>query len=82
MSLHTKGPWTLYESWDATPHRIFLRRELGVIAVPHYGYTDPTGEIAQEMLANARRIVACVNACEGLSPESLESFAKHKGGTS
>jgi len=28
--------------------------------------------------ANARRIVACVNACEGLSTEALESGALRK----
>jgi hypothetical protein len=39
--------------------------------------TAPTGHdlIAVTHEANARRIVACVNACAGLSTEALESGA-------
>lgn len=31
-------------------------------------------------LEDARRIVACVNACAGISTEALEEAAKEKGG--
>jgi hypothetical protein len=72
MSEHTKEPWELWESGDASPHQIFTRAELDQIEIHHYGFTDPDGSIAAEQLANARRIVACVNACRGLPTKELE----------
>jgi hypothetical protein len=72
MNEHTKEPWELWESGDASPHQIFTRAELDQIEIHHYGFTDPDGSIAAEQLANARRIVACVNACRGLPTKELE----------
>ena len=69
MSEHTPGPWrktTGYIASSAVPH---------VVAV----YVPPAntcmnwaaGAGTNEAEANGRRIVACVNACEGLNPEAV-----------
>jgi hypothetical protein len=62
MSEHTPEPWSVYEGENI------------------HGVLDSEGKHLAEMwqrkqynsLANARRIVACVNACEGISTETLE----------
>ena len=71
---HTKEPWELWLAADAKPHRIFLGARLGCLEVPHSCYIDDDGGRAAEMEANARRIVACVNVCQGLSTEALENY--------
>jgi hypothetical protein len=53
---HTKEPWA--------------RNEHGYIYGGNPSYV--IGHISQESEANARRIVACVNACAGISNEQLE----------
>lgn len=59
MSEHTKEPW-IYECGDAN--------HLGIIIGRHGGEVVD-GEFSE---ANARRIVACVNACAGLETEIIE----------
>lgn len=63
MSEHTKEPWSVYEGEQI------------------HGVIDSEGKHLAEMwqrkqynsLENARRIVACVNACAGIDTERLEA---------
>jgi hypothetical protein len=61
MSGHTKEPW-VYACGDA--------EHLGIIIGRHGGEVVD-GEFSE---ANARRIVACVNACAGIPDEKLQSW--------
>ena len=68
-SEHTPEPWKVFKSADGT-------KLLGVgSAETAEGITDYRGGIwasEDEGLANARRIVACVNACAGIKTRDLE----------
>lgn len=44
----------------------------GIAHVTHFGHSVDT------VIANARRLAACWNACEGISAEHLEDDAVHK----
>lgn len=61
---HTKEPWHVC---DPTEQIHAVRAETGRI-VADVGYSDTD---AQNRM-NARRIVACVNACAGVTTEELE----------
>ena len=61
---HTKEPWHVC---DPTEQIHAVRSEAGRI-VADVGYSDTD---AQNRM-NARRIVACVNACAGVTTEELE----------
>lgn len=64
---HTKEPWGMQESrlyaneWFITVDKHWL------MSIRHNGEQMP-----ERQRANIRRIVACVNACAGISTESLE----------
>ena len=58
----TKGPW---ETEREGIHALIRGGDATIVAVRHRLPAD-----VHE--ANARRIVACVNACEGISTENLE----------
>ena len=61
MSEHTKGPWAVnYTKFSE------VRAENGAVIARCVMLTSLTN-----LEANARRIVACVNACEGISTEHL-----------
>ncbi|WP_279475282.1 hypothetical protein [Aeromonas veronii] len=65
MGNYTQGPWKLY------------RNDQSVGDARGYAVCDvwPRGDdgmASEEGKANARRIVACVNACEGIETEALE----------
>ena len=63
MSKHTPEPWNIYfnSQDDLVIRKMFADgQESHVVARCHSG------------AANARRIVACVNACEGFSIEELD----------
>jgi len=63
MSKHTKEPW----EFDGSGGRWSLLQG---------DHEADIGELGSAYsAANARRIVACVNACAGLSTEALESGA-------
>ena len=66
---HTKEPWKTYKG---NTHEIFAN-DGDVIASSeecHIGH--------REAAANAQRIVACVNACSGITNEALEAgYIKH-----
>lgn len=68
MAAHTKEPWrvdgnTGAFSVEAEPHKM-------IVAVRYLG-NAPAREAEEE--ANARRIVACVNACAGIPTDVLEA---------
>ena len=63
MSEHTKGPWAVnYTKFSE------VRAENGTVIARCVKLTSLTN-----LEANARRIVACVNACEGVRTEHLEN---------
>jgi hypothetical protein len=75
MSNHTPAPWGI-EQTDTTNWIGPLRAD-GKTAML-VCETDREGLRADALVRNdadARRIVACVNACEGISTEDLESAA-------
>lgn len=62
---HTPGPWKVIDD-----------EQLGMAVIsPETGYTISThnngAEHSEEEAANAARIAACVNACEGINPEAV-----------
>ena len=64
MGTYTPGPWRL------------RRSDLAVVnadASALIAWTDRNtyGKTRDDIQANARRIVACVNACEGINPEAV-----------
>lgn len=71
MSEHTKEPWRIRElRGDCF---ITAAIEPGMAYGPEIMGDDYTGHGgAERKRADARRIVACVNACEGFSIEELE----------
>ena len=76
MSEHTKEPW-VYETecaygWDIRGDEIWIAS----VQNSHANSGRPqTGFPSQvEGLANARRIVACVNACRHIPSEELEKY--------
>jgi len=67
---HTQTPWEWSEhKFNAPPFEGTLEHECGI-------YPVPDGEIGPVAIAsgkeNARRIVACANACAGVTTEELE----------
>ena len=73
MEKHTPGPW-------AVDMKNYGGRYIGdgrrLIATTEYNgsVTEPTGITVAEAEANARRIVACVNHCEGIDTETLQAM--------
>lgn len=74
---HTPEPWEVSTEWGGRP-RLAIRNKMPEPAKPG----DSTHEIAYisgylgATVANARRIVACVNACKGMTIEKLEMAVK------
>ena len=76
MSEHTKEPWnadvsiTDKNGWELPKQIVTISSGEKLIA----RYSTDYGEFPcdSENEANARRIVACVNACDGYSTEALE----------
>jgi|3_EtaG_2_1085321.scaffolds.fasta_scaffold15134_2 hypothetical protein len=77
MSKHTAGPWKY-----CPPVLDDESGFVGAKAGDGHGVTSladrPVLESAAQFEANAARIVACVNACEGMDdPEAFVEAAKH-----
>lgn len=71
MAQHTKEPWV----YDASlPAGVYSDDVTGSIIATceGFGLAPRPGE---ERAANARRIVACVNACAGIPTGALEAIA-------
>lgn len=69
MNMNTPEPWYLEPSEETTNAYEVKCKGGYYVATAHdavRGFDDPK--------ENARRIVACVNACEGISTEQLESW--------
>ena len=62
---HTPGPWFLHGKPGYEALEIFGTNRPIAKSLYHLGSED------NEADANARRIVACVNACEGINPEAV-----------
>jgi hypothetical protein len=72
MSEHTKEPWIVI---DFDPHHgTYIEDEHGETICDLYVIDRITDKPIQQnnAEANARRIVACVNTCEGIDTERLE----------
>ena len=77
---HTPGPWSKPFVWDASKPDILtigaMRRDCPSLGEKskrsrdHMLDIDISGD-REEMRANAERIVACVNACEGIADPSV-----------
>jgi hypothetical protein len=65
---HTKAPWHVTDEGSQIVIQTFSDHPTGTIA-RIYG----TGFLVD---ANAQRIVACVNACEGINPEAVSDLLK------
>lgn len=64
---HTKEPWSIDEYWQ-----VFAESIGEYVAVTE---VEDDGRIPPEIVAaNARRIVACVNACAGIKTQDLEAM--------
>lgn len=72
MSKHLPEPWTVFESQNAVRPGIDSAIE-SVVIFSEDEANGVQGDTAEEALANARRIVACVNACQSISTETLEN---------
>jgi hypothetical protein len=72
MSGYTKGKWRIYKEPDSVECSIVIDDvdNEWFIAVCCDG-----AESKSNAYDNARRIVACVNACDGISTEQLETLA-------
>ena len=64
MSQYTKEPWIYSHHANGVPY-VFAEHHNRQTIATAYGDFDE---------ANARRIVACVNACAGIPNEALEAF--------
>jgi len=71
MSEHTPEPWFAEEYFDKNHDRFLfdIRAENEEIVGSEGLWTSESSD-----RANARRIVACVNACKGISTDRLEKM--------
>lgn len=75
---HIPGPWEVRSicsvtNSDRTDFSIGPAGKNYVACIPAYELKDKP-----QVAADCRRIVACVNACEGVPTEELEQAPKHK----
>ncbi len=75
MSAHTPGPWRLKPSHQQgrSAAAFYI---IGGVRSRSPGVAHIKNSPTQPVEANARRIVACVNACEGVTTERLEDLGK------
>lgn len=66
MSKHTKGQWVVGHSFHTGVERFKFGISVGKMAVAEVWDDIQYGEQSRNGKANAARIVACVNACEGI----------------
>lgn len=72
MSEHTKEPWYTSATDDGLIEITNDERNGAIVAIAEVS-TGYNGQIGIEQEANARRIVACVNACAGFNTGQLEN---------
>lgn len=74
MNKHTEGRMTTDEADHCMPHENILLM-VGTRAVACVWIDDaPVPDYNREQQANARRLVTCWNACEGVPTEMLEAY--------
>lgn len=66
---HTPGLWSVGYT-DKNGQVVVCGEHMEIATCWHHS----VGAIEKEMHANARRIVACVNACAGIETDVLEAF--------
>jgi hypothetical protein len=66
---HTKEPWFLHREGFST---VYVEARIDGGLVQEVAACGPANEGAEQQEANARRIVACVNACAGIPTSDLE----------
>lgn len=71
---HTPGPWKTRRFDDEAEGRHNFTVQAALCEVARMSQVDE--HIAE---ANARRIVACVNACEGINPEAVPELLEALG---
>lgn len=72
MSKHRPGPWA------ARHDDSMRRRRVGPKDSPMFDVAYCSGATSLEGESNAERIVACVNACEGIEdPSQLQEILEH-----
>jgi len=69
---HTPGPWIVGRG-----NRIYMGAAMEAREIAVATRSDPS--IRAQAEANAARIVACVNACEGINPEAVPEIVKALG---
>ncbi len=69
---HTRGPWRHQQGYNNVFTTSDPENGVGSTIVIATALASQVAGGADEADANARRIVACVNACEGFSIEELE----------
>lgn len=79
MTTHTQEPWT------SSGYEIRAEPEAGNFYTLVLRTVSPSGmgrkQAAQRLAADLRRIVACVNACAGISTEELVERARTREAT-
>lgn len=70
MSGHTPGPWGIRSGSDG---RIIVTINEAAIEARGDHFIGSTSKMGSDGAANAARIVACVNFCEGVSDDLLTS---------
>jgi hypothetical protein len=65
---HTSEPWLIQHEFDHDSTYIVAAHDIEIACLP-------ASMPWQKRLANARRIVACVHACKGITTEALENNA-------
>jgi len=79
---HTPEPWEIMEVGDINKHLCPVKDNVSILTVSteYLGSKDdePTFFGSVYNPEDARRIVACVNACAGIETETLESVANTK----
>ena len=69
---HTPGPWRVYNFGDGGPGLMVAASDEAETYVAQCDNISASAISKEQMIANARRIVACVNACEGIAnPEAV-----------
>ncbi len=69
---HTKGKWIASDGWSTDMVITTQARIDASLASICTIDVDFDGEFGEEQVENMSRILACVNACEGISTENLE----------
>lgn len=70
MSKHTPEPWIYHRQGFST---VYVEARIGCGLLQEIAACGPCNDGQEQQEANARRIVACVNACAGLETEHLEN---------